>query len=385
MAVTSFEQPTFTEASDFYYDEIDYPNDYLGNPAYWPANLGHPSWQRMTRWDDLGPNGHILRGEHPQWVWMHPATNWKQWWISGPREGKQGVILATNLDGVLDLNFEHRYSEGPYMIGADRERTDYGKGVINLGVVIRGENANLDARGPFALHKFEDSWRRSWSNTVPGFLGCFTRTHGWRWIPLIKGSPIKADLAKSPTRFGNNTMIHSMEVHAPWPLFAKRAVTRVWEATLDDVDEHGVATHTFAIPNAGTWEKTYLKFIVRGEGEVTIQDGIEGRMVPLPKLHPDVDGDYMLVDTDPAQQTIVTEKQPVDSALYRYMRNSEFLELLIPNRVEKTLPAQRRIPGGIEFDNPLPPLTVAHIKVTHTNPHGSVTAICPQYYTSAWS
>lgn len=371
--------------SDFWYDEISHPNDYLGNPAYAPIDLGHPSWQKMTRWDDMGPNGDILRGMDPQWVWMHPATNWKQWWLSGPREGTQGAVLGTNLDGILDVNFEHRYSEGPYMIGADRERTDYQKGVINLGVWIAPENNNCRNYGPFAMQKIADSWRQSWSNTIPGFLGCFTRTHGWRFIPLIKGSAFKPDTTRSPTAFGNNALMYSMETHAPWPLYAKRAETRVWKATLDDIDEHGVATHVFQIPNRSTWEKTYPKFIVRGAGDVTIQDGIGGRQVPMPTLHPDVDGSYMMIDTDPSVQTITTEKQPIDSQLNRYMRNSQFLELLAPNKVEKAKPAQRRIPGGIEFDNALPPRTVAHLKVTHTNWQGSITAICPQFYTASWS
>lgn len=377
--------------ADFWIDNIEYPNDYRGEPAYGAPTPGHPSWQRMTRWDDLGPHGPLLRGESPQWIWMHPATNWKIWDLSGPREGRQGVTLATDLDGVMDLDFEHRYSGGPYMVGTERERTDYKMRTVTLGVWINPSAPSFRSNfgvqpGPFAMHMVEDSWRQSWSRTVPGMLGCFTRTHGWRFLALIQGERTKTDLRKSPTAYGNNAVLINITAHAPWPLLAKPAITRTWQATQDDVDAHGLATHVFTIPNRGTWQEgTYPKYLVQGAGDVTIQDGIEGKQVPLPTLHPKQDGSYMLVDTDPARQTIITEKQPIDTQLYKGLRNSQFLELLFHEQLEETLPAQRRIPGGIEFDNPIPPRTVAHLKVTHTNPQGSVSAIMPQYFESSWS
>ncbi|QPL15239.1 minor tail protein [Mycobacterium phage Peeb] len=386
----------FLGDDDFYFDEIKHPNDYLGNPAYAPVDLGHPSWQRMTRWEDMGRYGNILRGESPQWVWMHPNTNWKVWHLSGPREGVEGVVLAEGLDGVFDLEFEHRYSKGPYLIGAERERTDYMMGVVDFGVWINPPaNINRPAGGPFAMHKIEDSWRQSWSDTVPGFLGCFTRMHGWRWIPAIQGSKIRRDARKSPTSNGNQSTLLSMTGHMPWPLFAKRAETEVWKPSQEDIARDGYAKHTFHIANKGTFESA-PKFIVRGgsrddvtiDGKkgfgVRIQDGNEGKMVPIPPLLAN-DGDYMFVDTDQSRQTLTTEKEPIDGQIWKTLRQSQFLALLLNDKLQSHLPAQRRIPGGIDFDNPIPPRTVAHITVTHTNPFGSVEMILPQYYRASWS
>lgn len=381
---------------DIYFDKIKYPNDYLGNPAYAPADLGHPSWQRMTRWEDMGPHGDILRGEAPQWVWMHPATNWKVWHLSGPREGIEGAVLAEGLDGVWDADFDQRYSNGPYLIGAERERTDYQMGVVDFGVWINPTaNKNRPAGGPFAMHKIEDSFRRSFSATVPGFLGSFTRMHGWRFIPAIKGGKWRRDSKKSPTSNGNQSTLLSGTLHMPWPLFAKRAETRVWKPSQADIIRDGYAKHTFHVPNKGTFESA-PKFIVRGTSRdditidgvkgfgVRIQDGNEGRMVPIPNLL-EHDGDYMFVDTDMARQTLTTEKEPIDGQIYKYLRQSQFLELLLHDKLTAQLPAQRRIAGGVDFDNPIPERDVAHITVTHTNPAGSIEMILPQYFLASWS
>lgn len=389
------EAPLFDD-EEFYFDEVKYPNDYLGHPAYAPVNLGHPSWQRMTNWHDMGPFGDILRGEAPQWVWMHPATNWKVWHLSGPREGIEGAVLAKGLDGVHDLEFEQRYSNGPYLIGAERERTDYMMGVVDFGVVINPNgNRNRPAGGPFAMHKIEDSFRRSFSDTVPGFLGCFTRMHGWRFVPAIKGAKWKRDSDVSPTAHGNQTTVLSGTLHMPWPLYAKRAATEVWKPDQADIMRDGYAKHTFHIANRGTFESA-PKFIVRGSSleEITIdgvkghgvriQDGNEGKLVPIPPLLAN-DGDYMFVDTDQSRQTLTTEKEPIDGQIYKYLRQSQFLELLLHDKLQATLPAQRRTPGGIDFDNPIPEREIAHVTVTHTNPNGSVEMILPQYFRSSWS
>lgn len=383
---------------EFYIDISKYPNDFEGNPAYAPVDFAHPSWNRFTRWEDMGQWGDILRGEDPQWVWMHPATNWKVWHLSGPREGIEGAVLAEGLDGVYEVDFEHRYSNGPNMIGAERERTDYQMGVVDFGVVINpnGNRNRLGTSGSkMEMNKIESSFRRSFSDKVPGFLGCFTRESGWRFIPAILGGKWRRDSKKSPTAHGNATNILSGTLHLPWPLFAKRAVTDVWKPDQATIIRDGYAKHTFSIANKGTFEAA-PKFIFRGTSrdDITIdgrkgfgtrvQDGTGGKMVPIPNLLKD-DGAYMFVDTDQSRQTLTTEKEPIDGQIYRNMRQSQFLQLLLHDELTAKLPAQRRVPGGIDFDNVTPALSVAHITVTHTNPEGSVEMIMPQYYRASWS
>lgn len=93
----------------------------------------------------------------------------------------------------------------------------------------------------------------------------------------------------------------------------------------------------------------------------------------------------MMIDTDPTKRTIVTEKDPVDDKMFRFLRNSQLLNAMLYDTTLSKVPAQRRIPGGIGFDGKIPARTVANIKVTHTNYNGSVTCIMPQSYRMAWA
>lgn len=370
---------------DFWLEEPKHPLDAYGQPAYGPSDPRHPSWKKMTRWEDLGRNGEYLRSEWTKWVYMHPATNWKLWHLAGPGRGREGVVLAKGLEGVMQPEFENLYSEGPYLIGAVRERTDYKKRTISMGVHIQpnGNAEREETANPWSYRRIEDAWWNSWSPKVPGYLGTFTRTHGWRWLSVTLGEATKTAIDIDPIANGNYSKMWNMVLHAPQPFYAKRALTRAWEADPLSVNTHGVATGNIAIANRGTWE-AWPKYIVRGTGEATVQDGIGGRQITLPKLYP-TDGAYMLVDTDPAARTITTEKDPVDNQLYKFLRNSELLDIILNDTTAQTLPAQRRIPGGIGFDGAIPPRTIANLKVTHTNPNGSITCIMPQRYEMGWS
>lgn len=368
---------------DWYLNPPKYELDAYGNPLYPAENPTHPSWRRLAQWNDLGRNGEYLRSTQTKWVYVHPTNN-KVWHLAGPGRGREGVVLARELEGVMHPEFEIKYSEGPYLIGANPERVDYKKRTISLGVVIqpnlnaeRPENSN-----PFSYRLIEDSWWSSWSETVPGFLGSFTRTHGWRWLKVVLGEASKTAVSIDPVAHNNNMMQWNMVLHAPWPFYSKRALTKTWKATSDSVRD-GVCQGIIKIANRGTWE-AWPKYLITGHGDVTIQDGTEGKMIALPRFY-STDGSYMMVDTDPTKRTITTEKDPVDDQLYRYLRNSQLLDLLLHDDTSSRLPAQRRIPGGIGFDGKIEPRSVANIKVSHSNPTGTITCVMPQSYRMAWS
>ncbi|ASR85223.1 minor tail protein [Mycobacterium phage SirPhilip] len=369
---------------DFWLDPPKYENDAQGRPVYGAENPAHPSWRRMTNWHDLGRNGEYLRSTQTKWVYIHPSNN-KIWHLAGPMRGREGVAILKELEGVMQPEFEILYSEGAYTIGAKPERVNYKKRTISLGVVVQpnGNAERIEEPNPFSYRLIEDSWWSSWSETVPGFLGSFTRTHGWRWLAVLLGEASKTSLTVDPGG-DNASMQWNMTLHAPWPFYAKRTLTKAWLSDLENVvNNNGVAQGIIQIPNRGTWE-AWPKYLVRGTGQATVQDGTDGPIVKLPKLYAS-DGAYMMVDTDPTKRTITTEKDPVDSQLYKYLRGSQLIDLLLHDVTASRLPAQRRIPGGIGFDGKVPPRSVAHIKVTHDNPAGSVTCIMPQNYRMAWS
>jgi hypothetical protein len=371
--------------ADWLLDPPTHPLDAYGNAAYAPLNPTHPSWQKLTRWQDLGRNGEYLRSVQTKWVYIHPSNNYL-WRLAGPGRGREGVVLAKELEGAMHPPFDIKYSEGPYLIGAQAERVDYQKRTISLGVVIQ-PNRNAERRedaNPFSYRLIEDKWWSSWSNEVPGYLGSFTRTHGWRWLKVLLGEASKTAVSIDPVAHDNNLMQWNMVLHAPWPFYSKRSLTKTFKCSLDNyrVDTE-LCEGTIKVPNRGTWE-SWPKYLITGHGDVTIQDGTGGRMITLPRFYSS-DGDYMMVDTDPTKRTIVTEKDPVDDALFKFLRNSQLLNVLLNDVTSSRLPAQRRIPGGVGFDGKIPRRTVANIKVTHSNINGSVTCIMPQNYEMAWS
>ena len=217
---------------DFEYPNIDYPNDAHGNPRYPEPDPRHPSWVRLSNWQDLGRNGNQLRpgieGGDIAWVYTHPY-NWRVWHLSGKNAGREGVELATNLDGVMDPDYEIKYQSGAYIVGAEAERVDYPMRAINMGVWILGNTAAANMHGPFRYLMIEDAWRQSWSETVPGYLGSFNRVHGWRWLQVLKGKGDSQPLKMSPTAHGNNALLMNFTAHAPYPMYAKRALTASWK------------------------------------------------------------------------------------------------------------------------------------------------------------
>lgn len=370
---------------DWWLNPITHEFDAYGNPLYGPENPAHPSWRRMTNWFDLGRNGEYLRSTQTKWVYIHPSNN-KVWHLSGPGQGQEGVVLARELEGVMQPEFEIRYSEGPYLIGAIPERVDYQRRRINLGVVIQpnGNPERPEEPNPFSYRLIEDQWWQSWSETVPGFLGCFTRTHGWRWLKVLLAEATKTAISIDPVAHGNNAMMWNMAIDAPWPMYAKRSLTKKWSTKPHpDAMYRGPYDGHIKIANRGTW-LSWPKYLITGTGDVSVQDGNEGKMVRLPRFYAD-DGKFMLIDTDPTKRTVTTQKDPVDDLLYKFMRNSQLLDVLLHDVTSRRLPAQRRIPGGIGFNNPIPPRTVANIRVTHSNPRGTITCIMPQQFRMAWS
>lgn len=368
---------------DFEYPNIGYPDDAYGNPRYPEPDPRHPSWQRLSNWFDLGRNGEQLRSMETTWVYTHPF-NWRIWHLAGPRMGREGVNLATSLEGVMQPAYEIKYQSGAYIVGAEPERVDYDKREIHLGVWVAGGTAAANMPGPFRYRMIDDAWWSSWSETVPGYLGCFTRTHGWRWIQVLMGEATKGPLKHDPAAFGNNAVLWNIIAHAPYPMYAKRSLTVLWKSSAALVSAgDGWARGVIAVANRGTW-RAHPKFIVTGPGKVRVQDGIDGKMVPLPEFY-DSDGEFMMVDTDPTRQTITTTNEPVDNALAKFLSNSQLLEAMFHDQVQRATPAQRRVPGGVLFDQPIPARTVAHLVVEHDNPQGTVTCVMPQHYRMAWS
>lgn len=356
-----------------------------GTPIYEPVNERHPGWQRYTSWNDLGPWGRQLRGQQTKVVYLSPDGR-RVWNIGGDWAGKEGVVLTPGLAGSMHIPFEQRYSAGAYALGEELERTDYRKRVYHLGVII-GPHINFLARkrfpdNEFAYRMLEDKWWADWPEhyrAPAGFWGQFTRTHGWRWNRVRHGESNDQALDLDPVAFGNNVCSWAMTIHGQFPFYSKRPFTRQWVNDEANTKVNGRNHGVLPVPNRGDWAQ-WPKFIVEGAGDVTIQDGLTDRMVPLPKIYPS-DG-MILVDTDPAKRTLTSSTDPVDNGFWQMIRNSEVLDYLLGDitNADSGVPVGRRMPGGIGFTSQIPAKSAAHIKVTHSNSAGKVTVVCPQWF-----
>ena len=155
----------------------------------------------------------------------------RRWWdLSGALGGKQGLDLAPHLTGFMHTPFDSLFTEGPYQVGAHYERTDYRKRIINLGVMVSNSMAPDTS---FRYRMLEQRWWASWSETEDGYLGCFTRTHGWRWLKVRLADEPKTAMELDPTAFENNFMQWDMSIVATQPYWAGRIQTQTWVNPLD--------------------------------------------------------------------------------------------------------------------------------------------------------
>jgi hypothetical protein len=261
---------------------------------------------------------------------------------------------------------------------------------MNLGVIV-APHVNYLARKrfpdtEFAYRMLEEKWWRDWPEhhrSPAGFWGEFTRTHGWRWTRVRYGEFNDQELDLDPVAYGNNAQAWSMTIHAQFPFYSKRPWTKEWRNDALNAQINGRNHGVISVVNKGDWPQ-YPKFIIEGttahDGDITIQDGVTDRMVPLPRVFAS-DG-MILVDTDPAKRTLTGEHDPIDTEFWKIFRNSEVLDYILGDltNADSGVPIGRRMPGGIGFQSQIPPHSNAKIKVTHTNPNAKITAIIPQWY-----
>lgn len=328
------------------------------------------------------------------------------WDLNGNWAGRQGLTLAPKMSGFMHAPFNSLFSEGPYQIGAFYERTDFKKRLINWGVMV---HTRFEPASSWQYRRLEQAWWRAWSPKQDGFLGCYTRTHGWRWLRVRLAEEPKTPFEIDPTAFDNNFMQWDMVIVAAQPFWTKKMLTAQWVntadtatplASLQDIIQNlinqflgdvllgmggplqpgiDVGEGYLRLMNNGDQE-AWPKFLVSSPGRAWIQDGANGPMIPLPVLS-DSDG-YCLVDTDPMARTLTCATDPVDPLFYQVVRNSQLLNVLLHDLAVSTLPVWRRF--TYDFTTPTPPETLQTIKVYHSNHDGTITGFMPQHFDKAY-
>ena len=301
---------------------------------------------------------------------IYIGPNNLRWDLSGRNKGRQGVRLASHLQGDYHLPIDQLFTEGAYQVGATYERTNILKRTINLGVVLGYNCSDLQYRA------IESNWWDSWPADTPGWWGRHTPFSGWRWAQVQLAKHPDTAMPLDPTAFGNNGFQWDMQIVAAKPWWAKRMLTDSFTAAADSVAKNGWDEQTFHIANRGTME-SWPKFMYSGPGRAWIQDGMTNNMIALPELSA-ADG-YVTVDTDPAERTLKGSNDPTDNLFYQFIRQSRVLDFFLHDLEALGEPVWRRA-SGIRFQSSIPPRTVANIKVRHSQPGGQVVIFLPQRY-----
>ncbi|QFG08873.1 minor tail protein [Mycobacterium phage MalagasyRose] len=341
---------------------------------------------RYQRWETLPPR--LRTGAYTRWVYIGPDGSW--WDLAGPLAGKQGVTLATELVGAMHMPYEHLLTETAYQMGATYERSNILKRTIKFGAMLGGKGGAAMGLNSHQFDMVHSKWWAAWPIGVPGWLGCHTWMGGWRWIPVMEAGPSETSEKRDPKYAKNNCMTWDMQAVAVRPWYSKRIVMETFTAQEANFTAgHMYDERTIAIANRGPMPQ-WLKFQATTppgtKARVWLQDGMLSdqplKAVPSSTGWFTAEESTVLIDTDEGARTLVASNDPVDNDLYKLMRASKIVEFIFQDLLGDPLgePLWQRA-SGLRFTSMIPPRTVANIKVRHSEPGGTVTVMCPQWYT----
>jgi hypothetical protein len=302
---------------------------------------------------------------------IYIAPSGQAFHLAGANAGSEGVTLGQQLQGEQHLPFEQVTLEGAYQFGATIERQNYPKRLINLRVVIGGENFSA-----WQYQMCDNRWWDGQDETQDGWLGVKARFTPWRWIPVRPYKTVDTAQRIEPLAFGNNTAIWDINWICQRPYYTEPPLWKTWFAAQSgQPNKAGLYTGQLTVANRGNLT-THVQYLIDGEGVATVQDNSSTTMVTLPEMIA-TDGPG-LCDTDPANRTLTASNDPADNALYDWLRSSEILNYFLTNLTMSDQPWWER--GYVRFLYTIPPNSVTTFNVQHTNPKATITAILQQRF-----
>jgi hypothetical protein len=294
--------------------------------------------------------------------------------LNGPLAGREGVRLHENIQGEQHLFFEQVTTESAYQFGSTIERVNYLARKINLRVYIGRPGMNN-----ITYRACEDRWWTGQDEVHGGWFGVFTRFSGWRWIQVWPAKTVDTTQKSDPVAYDNNQAIWDINWLSPVPYYSTPSLmTMPWLAAKAGApDKDGFYHGTLAIPNTGDIG-SYVEYLLTDcEGTVFVQDNIMERTQEVGPIFAS-DG-QVTVDTDPTHKTLVSENDPHDNEFYKILRAAGLLNfLLTPTAALSGEPLWLR--QYIRFLYPVPPKTVAHLRVRANNPNAQIVARLSQRF-----
>jgi hypothetical protein len=349
-----------------------------GTPVINPIPIGQTASytraQQLSAYTQLEQFPEYLAGLQTQFVYIDPNNN--MFHLNGPLAGLEGVRLGEQLQGEHHVPFEQVLLESAFLNGAIWQRSNVNKREINFRITIGGPGMNN-----YTYRMCEQRWWAGQDINNPGWLGCFTRLSGWRWLPVLPYKTIDTSIKQDPVAYGNNFATWDINWLAPWPYWSKPARFGQWKASkAGAAHSDGYYYGNIVLANAGDANYgTPMQYLVSGAGFCQLQDNNADTLITLPQIFAS-DG-IVLVQTDPAEQTLTAQNDPQDTPFYEIARASGILNFFLTGAAAAGEPIWQR--GYVRFQNAIPTATVTHFTVAHTNPNATITALIPQFFQRA--
>lgn len=296
--------------------------------------------------------------------------------LNGPGAGEQGVQLYQTISGEQHYPFEQVVTESAYQLGATIERTNILKRLINFRIYIGRPGMNN-----FTYRACEDRWWSGQDEQNCGWFGVFTRYSGWRFIRVWPYKTVATGQKQDPVAYNNNQAIWDVDWIAPVPYYSKPATSsKPWVARLSgapvlEADGNRYYHGTIAVPNKGDLE-SHVEYMITGGGTCIVQDNSSDRYVTLPLID-DTDG-LVLCDTDSTHRTLIAAHDPHDDIFTKILRSVGLLNFFLTGSNNVGEPLWLR--GYVRFMYSLPPQSITHLRVKHTNPNATIVAVVTQRY-----
>jgi hypothetical protein len=334
-----------------------------------------------------------VRGMMTKVVYLSPDLT-RMFNLAGPAKGREGVRLASQLQGDQQWPFKQVLVNSPYIFGATIDRQNIPEREFDLGVIIGSQTPPMTE---YQYRLAEDHWWACQDEANDGWLGVYTRYSGWRWIPVRPHETVKSPQKMDSTAFGNNASQWDITWLAARPYFTKPALYKTFQSinagrprsapqgggilsgVIEVIDEIlGVGVFywgTLPIANRSDLP-SYATFLVSSPGQAIVQDNDSTRLVTLPNTQASV-GTYMC-DTEPSKRTLTAANDPTDNLIYDIIRQSQILDFFLSGIANQGLPLQLTWNGKFMFA--IPPQTVVNLTVGHSDPNGAIVAIVPQRF-----
>ena len=334
-----------------------------------------------------------VRGMMTHVVYLKPDQT-RVYNLAGPSKGREGVRLATQLQGDQQWPFKQVLTNSPYLMGATIERQNIPERLFDMGIIIGSQAPPMTE---YQYRLAEDHWWDGQDEGNDGWMGVYTRYSGWRWIPVRPHETVKSPQKLDPTAYGNNASQWDISWLAARPYFTKPALYKTFQSVnagapmpapqgggvlsgaIEFIDEiSGLSEFywgTLPIANRGDLP-SYASFLVSSGGQAIVQDNASTRLVTLPLTQPSV-GTY-LCDTEPSHRTLTAANDPVDNLVFDIIRQSLILDFFLSGIANEGLPLQLTWNGKFMFA--IPPQTVVNLTVAHSDPNGVIVAVVPQRF-----